>query len=177
MLPIALLTLGCIKPAEIPRAAAPTAVAVAAVMEYLDSEKVEAAPEAMSETVSELLAARNLPPTLLDAGAVGADWSTVRNSAQRLGQLPAAAGDAELVLLVESHAEYYSQLSGQYRWTVDVRASLAPVDDLGAAIVEEFEIPVFLFNYNQREREALEAAAPVLERKLGAMLDQVVGGL
>lgn len=170
-----LLMTGCLKPAEIPRAEVATPVTVAAVLEYLDSDAVEPWPDEVEAKVTELLAARNLPPTLLD-DAVISSWSELRGSRQRLEQLSAGgSGDAALLLLLEAHAEFYSQLNGQYRWTVDVRASLAPTGDLDATAVEEFEVPVFLFQYNEREREALAAAAPGIERELSAMVDRFLG--
>jgi len=161
---------GCLKQAQIPQAAAPTPVAVGAVMEYLDAETVEAVPDALSSAVGDALTARNLPPTLVDA----ASWSDARNSQLRLQQL-GEASDAELLLLLETHAEFFSQLSGQFRWTVSVRATVATSVDLEGAVVEEFEVPVFLFNYNEREREALEAATPTIERKVGGLVEQFLG--
>lgn len=163
---------GCLKPAELPRAEAATPVSVAAVLEYLDTDAVEPWPEEVEARVAEALSARNLPPTVLEDAAIGG-WSELRGSRQRMEQIP--SDDAALVLLLESHVEYYSQISGQFRWTVDVRATLAPADDLDAVQVEEFQVPVFLYYYNEREREALEAAAPNIEREVGAMVDRFLG--
>ena len=169
LIPLMMMT-GCLKQAEIPKAAEPTPIAVGAVMEYLDVDTVEAVPDTLSSAVSDALTARNLPPTVVDA----AGWSDARNSQLRLQQL-AGATDAGVVLLLETHVEFFSQLSGQFRWTVNVRATVATVTDLDSAVSEEFEVPVFLFHYNEREREALEAAIPNIERKVGALVEQFLG--
>ena len=165
-----LMMTGCLKQAAIPRAAEPTPIAMGAVMEYLDEDTVEAVPEGLSAAISDALIARNLPPTLVDA----AGWSDARNSQLRLQQL-AGASDAGVVLLLETYVEFFSQLSGQFRWTVKVRATVANTNDLDSAVSEEFEVPVFLFHYNEREREALEAAVPNIERKVGALVEQFLG--
>ena len=168
-----MLTLvGCLKPAPVPRVDVATPVAVAAVLEYLDTDAVEPWPDALEAAIAEVLSARNLPPIAVDDTLIES-WSALRGSRQRLEAMP--ADGAELLLLLETHAEFYSQLSGQFRWTVAVRASIAPSDDRGAATVAEFEVPVFLFQYNEREREALEAAAPNIEREVGALVERFLG--
>ena len=58
---------------------------------------------------------------------------------------------------------------------MSVRATVASASALDGAISEEFEVPVFLFHYNEREREALEAATPNIERKVGALVEQFLG--
>jgi hypothetical protein len=76
---------------------------------------------------------------------------------------------AEPVVLVEAVARFSTELQGRWRWTVDVVATLdAPGDaDVGVA----FAVPVFLTRYQDREGEALVAAVPGIERRLGRAVD------
>lgn len=159
----------CLKQAAPPQAATAAPITVGAVMSYLDVDTIEPAPPAVGEAASRALTERNLPPTVADTSG----WTESRNSRTWLEQLD--TNDSELLLLLETHAEFYSQLNGQYRWTVDVKATLASADDLDSAMVEEFEVPVFLFLYNEREREAVEAASLTIERKVGGMVEQYLG--
>ena len=89
----------------------------------------------------------------------------------------AVATDADLVLVVEAFARYGSQLNGRYRWTVQVVASVAPGDKPEDAVTSEFNVPVFLQFHHEQEPEAVSAAAPVIERQVGHLLDQVLGGM
>ena len=66
---------------------------------------------------------------------------------------------------------FFSQLSGQYRWTVDTRIVLAAASEPDKQTVSEVQVPVFLPFHHQRESEALVAAIPVIEREMAAMLD------
>ena len=172
-----LLVTACVKPAPPPQAAAPTTTAIATVVEYMDSTQVAGVPEAFSRSVGDVLAARNLPPRVVPTSQYAEGWARVRSSRHRLEELAGMAGDAELLLLVEAHAEYYSQLNGQYRWVVRVNATLSPAGDLDAAQSVAFDVPVFLFFYHEKDLAALESAIPVIERRVAAMVDDYLGGL
>ncbi|MCB9766526.1 MAG: hypothetical protein H6739_42520, partial [Alphaproteobacteria bacterium] len=86
-------------------------------------------------------------------------------------------GDAELLVLVETQVEFYSQMNGRFRWTVSVDLSVAPRDDLAQTVSASFTVPVFLQFHHEQEPEALAQAAPVIERQLGYLLDEVLSGL
>ena len=77
------------------------------------------------------------------------------------------------MVLVEAVARFYSQLRGQYRWEVSVEATLLDPAKPEEAIVEQFDIPVFLRFQHEREPEALSAAGAELERRLQRLLDDV----
>jgi hypothetical protein len=69
-------------------------------------------------------------------------------------------------LLVETETSFYSELSGRYRWNVHVVASIEP-----AGVSESFDVPVFLQFAHEREAEAVSAAAPVIARRVGELVD------
>jgi len=77
------------------------------------------------------------------------------------------------LLLVETRPVYYSELNGQYRWTVDVSITLGGASALYS---RNFEVPVFLRYHHEREADAVNAASPVVARQVGEMLDAWLGG-
>lgn len=157
---------------------APTAMDVAFVgaLEPLDDPSVQALPDSVRLRLEDQLSARNLQVVQVDAATWESAFTKGRTTRFRVAHV-ALGTDAPLVLVVETFARYGSQLNGRYRWTVQVTASLAPSDKPEDAVSSEFNVPVFLQFHHQQEAEAVDAAAPVIERQVGFLLDQVLGGL
>jgi hypothetical protein len=175
LLPL-LLLLGCAAREAAPVAATGRSVAVLALHEGLADDAVEVAPDAFADALERAAAARGLSVLpVADAGALD-PLRQHRTSAHRLAWMAGQPGDAELLLLVAAQARFFSQMSGRYRWTVEVQASVASRAEPGRAEDLRFQVPVFLEYDREREDAALAAAAPVVERRLGVLLDQWLGG-
>ena len=154
----------------------PMDVAVVAAMEPLDDPRVRPAPDTVMDALSRVLAERNLTMQPVDDSTWEDAFSRGRTTRFRTAHV-ALGTDAPLVLVVSTFARYSSQLGGRYRWTVQVEASLAPAATPQDAVVSEFSVPVFLQYHHQRDADAVEAAIPVIERQVGHLLDQVLGGM
>jgi hypothetical protein len=173
LLPILLCALaldGCIKARPPVVAVASEDVAVAPVRVESHSRTVLPAPARLEDGLLATLSERNLRPmTVPDAeipGLLGRG-----NGRMRLEQLAARDASAELLVLVEAEPSFYAQVAGRYRWTVAVTLTLADRADLDAAQVLSFDVPVFLQFSHEKEDAALAEATPVIQRKLGEMLD------
>lgn len=159
---------GCIKSSAPTQAPVETPVGVVAILD--SSEGPRAVPATLDTAIAREITRHNLVPTAMPATAIDG----ARTSETRLQAM--SRGPETAVILVESSATFYAQVAGQFRWTVDVRVTLAPSDDLDPKIVREVEIPVFLLYYHQQEDAALEQAAPAIARVLGDALDESLGG-
>lgn len=150
---------------------APTAidVSLAAARNNLDDRQVFTLPDPLLERITAQLTARNLTPTVVPLSALDEQRLTSR----RLEALEESG--APLVLLVETEAEYTTQMEGRLRWRVQVTLSLDPAD--GEPTTSEFSVPVFLQFQHQDADDALEGAAPIIERHVGYMLDEYIAGL
>ncbi len=153
----------------------PTLVATAAG--ELETRAITQAPEALLSAMVEALESRNLQPELLAPEVYLEAFTRQRTTGHRLRHLAGQATGTPLVLLVEATPRYDAQLNGLYRWVVQVSLTLAPADDLELAQTNSFAVPVFLSFHHEREEEALAAAAPVVQRRLGHLLDGYLGGL
>ncbi len=169
------LLFACVPRAELVTARAPTPVELVVVTQPAGSRAPTDAPASVYSAIEAVLSARLLTPTRVDSAVFSESFSTRRSTAQRLSWLAARPGDTVLVL-VETEVEYYSEMNGRYRWTVSVVASVLPPDRPLEAVEASFEIPVFLSFYHEREDKALEAAVPVLSRRLGELVDTWVAG-
>jgi hypothetical protein len=163
-----LLLGGCLKQPAAVRAATPETVAVGAVLTSVDDGATAAFPDAAMSRVNATIEARNL-----NARPVPFEHLSARPAGPyRLEALIGDAGDAPLRLLIEADARFFSQMNGQYRWTVDLSLTLSSSQEGAATLTDHVEVPVFLQYDHEGEPEALAAALPVLERRLGSLLDQ-----
>ncbi len=168
--------LGCLSRPALVQAQRPMSVAVVAAIEPLDEARVQVMPEPVRAGLEKVLAERNLQPTALSAEQWEGAFTRGRSTPFRVAHA-ALAAQSDLVLVVEAFARYGSQLNGRYRWTVQVTATLAQASKPEQAVSSAFDVPVFLLYAHEREAEAVAAAAPVIERQVGHLLDQVLGGL
>lgn len=166
------LLAGCVKQPGAVRSPEPSNVAVAALLTSVDDGGTVAVSEAAMARLSAVIEARNLRPQPSGSDAL----VETPTAPLRLELLAEQSGDASLLVLVEASARFFSQMNGQYRWTVDVRATLVPRDKPAAALTDSYEVPVFLQFSHEGETEALQSALPMIERRLGRLLDQQLRG-
>lgn len=156
----------CLGTSPPPRLPVPAPVVVVVHLERADGDAV-AVPDAVWQAIAGTLRARNLEPTRLDDGVLG----PARTSEARLEALRAAHRDASWLVLIEARARFFSQLSGRYRWEVEVRSSvIAP----GGQSQSDLSVAAFLPFEREREPEALAFVRPQLAEDLGALVDRLI---
>lgn len=167
-----LLLVGCLKQPGAVQSPTVEPVALAGVLTSVDDGASAPLTEDTLSRLAAVVQARNLSPRSLSAPGLAETIS----APLRLERLAAEAGDASAVVLVEASARFFSQMNGQYRWTVDVRLTVAPRGDPSHGSTDGFEVPVFLQFDHEGEPEALSGALPIIERRLGALLDLYLVG-
>jgi hypothetical protein len=160
---------GCLPRLPVRRLDAPAQVAVAYVADAERGVGVASVPEGLKAKVVEALAKRNLVSSEVPFEKLSADFESARDSKLRYQKVAAAAGGAPFVLLVETKASFFSQISGRYRWTVYARLSAGKAG--GDSVVDEFNLPAMLDFDHEHEAEALAMAAPVIAERAGAVFD------
>jgi hypothetical protein len=168
---LVLLLSGCIKPAPPATTGGGRTLTVIGVMDVADARPAEDTPVRFDTAILGAVGARNLVPNLVESADRLAPLTPNRDTAPRLRALADEAGNGPL-LLVETRPVYYSELNGQYRWTVGVDVTLAGAPSPFSA---HFDVPVFLRYHHEREEEAVDAASPVVARKVGEVLDAWLG--
>lgn len=166
----------CVPRPPVVRLAQPTTVAVALLLENDDSLEVSRAPEALRASVGESLRERNLNVRDVAHDTFALSFASNRDTARRLGALAGLAGDASLVVLVESRARYFSQLRGRYKWTVDARISIADARNPSDARSVNVDFPAILEFDHERETAAVGRVAPLIAEEVGVLVDRFLGG-
>ena len=174
LLGLGLLAAGCLKSVPVQKLAEPTPIRVALVADAVHSRAVQPVPDALATALLEVIEKRNLVPQIVAPETIGETFGRLRDSRRRLEWMAARPGPAELLLLVETRAVFYSQLSGRYRWTVYTKLSLARAGDPAGARSERFDLPAVLRYDHQRAPAALAAAADGIARRLGRLVDERV---
>ena len=98
-----------------------------------------------------------------------------RYSSQRNSGLRAKLYTKRPLLVVETQAQFFSQLEGRFRWTVEAQISLHASG--GEVFQKTLSIPVFHQFHHQREKESLEAAQEQILRSLDRILDDYIRGI
>ncbi len=133
------------------------------------------APQVLFDGLVNVLAAEGLLVKPVALESVGTALVTARTDEERFRAVLGERAAVGLVVLVETRARFYSQIEGRYRWVVDVRAGVAQASDPAVAVVEVFEVPVFLQFEHESEADAVAAAEPVIRRHLARLLRRHLG--
>lgn len=160
---------GCIKAAPPLAVGDDRALAVVVLLDRAGADPTEDGPPRLDAAVLETVAARKLTPQLLEHGELLATLTGARDTALREAQLRAESPEGP-ILLVETRPAYYAEMNGQYRWVVGVTVTLFPTEGR-PVLSDKFEVPVFLRYHHEREAEAADAAAGVVARHAGEVVD------
>ena len=158
-------------------AASPIATDVVVVQDQLDQRGVTAGPPALQDGVRELLGRHALTAMPVPPETWQEAFGSRRTESQRLAWMTERSGASPALLLVETRAEFYSQMNGRYRWTVEVRTSLRSTAKAEQLASDSFSVPVFLDFDHEREDAAIAAAVPVIQHHLELMVENWLGGL
>jgi hypothetical protein len=168
------LLVGCLKQAPAIVSAQPVDVRVATVLDPQDRATVQPLPPQLDKRVQAALQARNLRQKPVPFADLVGPFSKRQATVHRLGWMADHADGAEVLVLVEAEAAFYSQIQGRNRWTVKVTATVSEAGQPAEALTSTFEVPVILQFRHEQEAEALEQATPIVIRQVSRLLDQYV---
>jgi hypothetical protein len=117
-------------------------------------------PPELIKTIKSELALSNIQTNVVSAPEA---FQNIRQTEQRLKQM------APPLLMVETSAEFYSQLNGRFRWTVSCKITLISEDKI--QLSREFTTPVFHQFHHERESEAILAAEEVIRQQLRGLIE------
>ena len=162
---------GCLQKRPVVRLATRTAVAVGYVLDHDLDSGAEDVPLRLKQQIAAALAERNLE--VQEVPFADAKFASLKGSPRRFSQLGNVGKDAPLALLVETKAQFYSQLNGQFRWVVSVKLSVGDrkQPDVLTSAFDESAILVYEF---EKEPEAVARASHVIAERSGALLDQLL---
>jgi len=176
LLAVAVATLtACVKPAPVTQYAPSTTVALAFALDDTQERKTLEAPAALVEAVTVALTERNLEVRVVPFDTLAEGFGAVRDSNRRLEQV-AAVADSDVVMLIETRADFYSQLSGRYRWNVTTKLTVAARSDLAAAEAETLDLAAVLSYAHEVESDAVASLKNDIAKRAGRLFDRFFEG-
>ncbi len=169
-----LLLCACVQRAPVLKVQEPTAVSVAFVRDGEHQGGVFAVPDALKRQIASELGKRNLDVREIAFEQYEKAFAQTRDSRRRLEKLRQLAKDAPYVLLVETTASFFSQISGRWRWQVQAKLSAARRDG-GDAVDDAFNLPTIVDFEHEKEDAVLSAASALLAERAGALMDDFLG--
>jgi hypothetical protein len=160
----------CVQPHPAVRAAEETPAAVLVLLDQEHGDTLLPVPAALTQRVTDELAAHNL---VARSAPADASLARVRDTDRRMARLIESERTPVAVLL-ETKALAFSALGGRYRWTVHTRMTAARVDRNRPPVSRDFDLSVFVEFEHEREAAALAVAAPAIAERLGALLDELL---
>jgi glycosidase len=163
---------GCLQKKPAVRLSERTPLAVGVVLDHELDPRVDEAPPALRKRLADVLSERNFEVKEVPLSATGFDG--IRGSSRRFERLSEVAGDAPVVLLVETKAVFFSQLNGRFRWVVSVRITAG--ERRGRSVVEsaQFDESAILEYDFEKEPEAVARAAGVIADRAGGLVDRLM---
>ena len=157
---------GCLKQVEPSKANTTIELPTVAVLDEIQQRQCSELPEELQSSINRTLDERNI---WVDLQPIPDSFQQQRNSSQRtdlLTEYPA--------LLIETQAQFFSQLNGRFRWEVKLQLTLVENDE--QQLVRTSTIPIFHQFHHEREKEALLAAETIILREINLLMDDYLRG-
>ena len=157
---------GCLKQVEPTKATTTINLPTVAVLDEVQQRQCSELPEELQESINRTLTDRNISVVLQP---IPESFQQRRTSSQRtdlLTEYPA--------LLIETQAQFFSQLNGRFRWEVNLHLTL--VENAEQQLVRSSTIPIFHQFHHEREKEALLAAETIILREINLLVDDYLRG-
>jgi hypothetical protein len=157
----------CLKQTEASKAQTVIQLPIITVLDYDGGEQSTPLPIELHQSIEETLAKRNINVVVLP---VPNSFQYQRLSSQRISSLEKYPS-----LLVESKAQFFSQLNGRFRWEVTLKLTLVQTKE--EQLIRQSTIPVFHQFHHEREEEALLAAETLILREINILIDDYLRGI
>ena len=171
----AMLVSGCVSQTPLPQYS--DSVRVASIYAYDDSSQLVTHPlsDEITGRLNEALTNRNLSASQVQYDTYSQTFGEIRDTDRRIQLFKKMANSSDILVLVELKADYYSVLSGRYRWNVNVHVTVYdPLDN--SRISDEFTLPAALLYQHQTGEDAIDSVKDEIYRKIGGIVDQFMKG-
>lgn len=133
-------------------------------------------PQLFQNQLDSSLSARNLKVQPVEFANVQSILESIRDTDRRMNALQGFAGNANYLVLTEISTEFYSALSGRYRWDVHAKMTITDVRT-HETLTQSVTLPAVLMYSHENGEDAINAVKADLERRMGTLVDQFLKNL
>lgn len=174
-LALAVSSVGCVSQTPVPKYSGDIAVAVFNTHDDNANLSSQAIPDAIAQALVKPIADRNLTVKNIAFENVESQITLTRDTSRRSQILAQTAQNAQILFINEIETEFYSVLSGRYRWNVNVKLSIYDLST-GDALHDAFTIPAVLMYAHEKGDDAINAASADIQRHAGSLVDRFLTG-
>ncbi|MFA5623537.1 MAG: alpha-amylase family glycosyl hydrolase [Bradymonadales bacterium] len=172
---LAFFALSCIQHGQAPQYVSTLNFAAAYVYDDIQNQSCLPLLDSSIDTLHLAFSERNLAASSIAMATYEDEFSRRQDSDRRLQSMRTMAPKADVRVLVELRASFYSQLSGRYRW--DVKAKISLLDAAGQVrLGDEFNLPAVLMFSHEKGDAAIDSVKEEIARRLGSTLDSYMRG-
>ena len=166
---------GCVSQTPVPQYAEDLTFSVIYTHDDVTNLSSKAIKDDTASALNSVITARNLKISSIDFEAVKSDLTAVRDTERRIQLLRQYARGSQFILLTEISTEFYSPLSGRYRW--DVNVHLSAYDLITRNTVEDkFTVPAVLMYAHENGDDAIASVQNDIQRRIGGLVDSFLKG-
>lgn len=169
------LLTACVSQTPIPQYADNLNFAVVYVHDDANTISSEAIADDVSADFTKVLTDRNLSVQPIAFPAVENQLKAIRDTERRIQALQATSRNSQFILITEIDTEYYSALSGRYRWDVNARISIYDLTTR-TTVSDSFTVPAVLMYAHENGNDAIAAASEDIKKHIGSLVDRFLSG-
>ena len=149
----------------------------AVVYTHDDNTNLKSEPIAdnVASSLNSVLTERKLKVTPVVFQSIQAQFEAIRDTERRIQAIKSQAETSQIILLAEISTEFYSPLSGRYRWDVNVNLTVYDLithDSLSS----HFSTPAVLMYAHENGDDAIVSVESEIQRQMGSLVDKFMKG-
>ena len=172
---LAFVCQSCVTQTPIPQYADNITFSTLYTHDDIQAQSSDPVADSVAEFLNSVLVARNLHVEQISFDSVKPQLDAIRDTDRRIQALKASAPGSQFILLTEISTEFYSPLSGRYRWDVNVNITL--YDMVGRqSMNDKFSLPATLMYSHEDGDDAIKSVQTELQRRIGSLVDRFMKG-
>ena len=170
-----LTVMGCVKQTPVPQYSDNVTFSVVYTHDDVTKLTSSAVKDDFAASMNTVITDRNLKLSAIDFNAIASEMTTIRDTERRLQLLRQYARGSQIILLAEISTEFYSALSGRYRWDVNVHLSLYDMITRNT-LEDKFTVPAVLMYSHENGDDAIMSVETEVQRRMGTLIDTFMKG-
>ena len=165
----------CVSQTPVPQYSSDIAIAVFNTHDDNNNLTSSPLPESLATTMIQPIADSNLTVKNIEFKNVESQITRTRDTSRRSQILAQTAENSQILLINEVETEFYSVLSGRYRWNVNVKLSIYDLAT-GDTLNDNFTIPAVLMYAHEKGDDAIRSVSAEIQRHVGSLIDKFMNG-
>lgn len=172
---VAFICPACVSQTPTPQYADNLSFAVAYTHDDVNAMTSAPIEEEVRAALDQVLSKRNLKVAPIAFDSIKPQLEAIRDTDRRIQALKASANGSQFILLTEISTEFYSPLSGRYRWNVNVNVTIYDMVTRNT-LNDKFTVPAALMYAHENGDDAIESVQAEIERHIGSLIDRFMKG-